>query len=289
MTRDRLQKSLQIGLTSAVLVGASAAAMAAPPFITGPGDPNYNTQFQGASASTFAGLGFSVGAGPGQLHVSTGTFTDPAGLIFGTALGNGNLNASGVTTGLLNYAYSLTATNPASVNARDYQWGQNTGTNGTTNTAQDTPWNGSIFDLGGQANQAVVFPVIDHGPLPQEALEYTVYLSNSPNSTNLADWHLARLSEVYLQGWQPDNVALADGFTTVWTLPSPTDTFRYVSVQAIGSQALRPLFGDEDEIDAVAGLTAEGGGVGMVPEPQTYALMLAGLGLVGLMARRRKS
>ncbi len=94
-----------------------------------------------------------------------------------------------------------------------------------------------------------------------------------------------------MQGWQPDSVSLADGFTTVWTLASPTDTFRYVSVQGIGSQALQPLFGNEDEIDAVAGLTAQGTGVGIppVPEPETYALMLAGLGLLGLIARRRKS
>ena len=290
MSRDRLPKSIQAGLASVVLLGVSAGAMADPPFITGPADPNYNTKFQGASAATFAGLGFSVGTGAGQLHVSTGTFTDPSGLIFGTALGNGNLNASGVTTGLLNYGYSITATSTASVNARDYKWGQNTGTNTTTNAAQDMPWKGTIFDLGGQANKTVVFPVIDHTPLPQEALEYTVYLGDSPNSTNLADWHLATLSEVYLQGWQPDNIALSDGFTTVWTLASPTDTFRYVSVQALGSQALRPLFGDEDEIDAVAGLTAQGGGVGSVPgvpEPQTYAMMLVGLGLLGLVARRR--
>ena len=29
--------------------------------------------------------------------------------------------------------------------------------------------------------------------------------------------------------------------------------------------------------------------VGVVPEPETYALMLAGLGLIGFMARRKKS
>lgn len=290
MALIRIGKSLGTGIAAIGLLGSGAAAWADPPFITGSTDPNYMTLFQGASASTFAGLGFSVGNAPGQLHVSINTFTDPAGLVFGTPLGTGNLTASGQTTGLLNYAYSVTATTPASLSSRDYAWGQNYGTNAGTNPALDTPWNGSVFDLGGQANKAVVFPVIDHGPLPNEALEYTVYLGNSPTSTNLADWHLATLSEVYMQGWQPDNIALADGFTTVWTLASPTDTFRYVSVQGVGSQALHPIFDTEDEIDAVAGLTAQGGGVGIppVPEPETYALMLAGLAALGVGARRRK-
>lgn len=275
---------------AATLLFSSATALADPPFISGSGDPNYATPFQGASASTFATtFGFTVGPGLGQLHVSIGTWTDPAGLIFGTALGTGNLAASGITTGLLNYGYSITATSPSSVNARDYAWGQNYGTNTSLDPALDTPWGGTIFDLGGPANKAVVFPVIDHGPLPNEALEYTVYLTDDPNSHSLADWHLATLSEVYLQGWQADSTSLADGFTTVWTLASPSDTFRYVAVQGVGSQALRPLSDIEDEIDAVAGLSASGGSVNMpIPEPETYALMLAGLGLVTVAARRRR-
>jgi hypothetical protein len=99
---------------------------------------------------------------------------------------------------------------------------------------------GTIWNLGGQANQAAVFPIVDHGPLPEEAVEYTVYLTNTPGSTNLADWHLALLDQVYLQGWEADSTALADGFTTVWKLAGGA-TFQYVSVQAIGSQAIRSL------------------------------------------------
>lgn len=289
MTTVPIRKSIQIGIAIALL-SAGTIVKADGPFISGSADPNYGTLFQGASASTFATLGFSVGAGAGQLHISIGTWTDPSGLIFGAAQGTGNLSASGQTTNLLTAAYTITATSPLSVNARDYAWGQNYGTNSTIIPGNDTPWNGTIFDLGGPANKAVVFPVIDHDPLPSEALEYTVYLTDKPNSTSLADWHLATLAEVYLQGWQADTTSLADGYTTVWTLASPSDTFRYVSVQGVGSQALRPLFDTEDEIDAVAGLTSQGGGVGTVPsipEPETYALMLAGLGFAGFARRRR--
>lgn len=117
---------------------------------------------------------------------------------------------------------------------------------------------GNIWDLGAPSNQVAVFPIIDHGPLPQEAIEYTAYLSNNPNASATGtdgntDWVLATLDRVYLEGW---NAAwIADGFTTVWRLPGG-QTFRYVNVVSGGPGAIHR--DGDDEIDTVIGLTAEG-------------------------------
>lgn len=270
-------------IASAVLF-SPLTAMAS--LVTGPGDPNFSTSYQGASAATFAALGFTVGTGSNDLKVDTGTFVDPAGLVFGTALSNAGGGVTGVTPNPITYGYGITSEGLAAANARDYHWLQNYGVNGTTDPALDKPWIGTIWDLGGQANQAVVFPIIDHGPLPQEAVEYTVYLGNDPTSTSLSDWTLATLDTIYLQGWQPDSVAIADGFTTVWKLPG-NQTFRYVSVQGVGSQALHPIFGYENEIDAVAGLTVSGTGVA-VPEPASWILVLTLIGVVSFPVLGRR-
>lgn len=117
---------------------------------------------------------------------------------------------------------------------------------------------GNVWDLGAPSNQAAVFPIVDHGPLPQEAIEYTAYLSNNPNATVIGsdgntEWVLAQLDKVYLEGWISSWIA--DGFTTVWRLPGG-QAFRYVNVVAGGPGA---LYNDgDDEIDTVIGLTSGG-------------------------------
>ncbi len=117
---------------------------------------------------------------------------------------------------------------------------------------------GNVWDLGGQSNQVAVFPIVDHGPLPQEAIEYTVYLSNDPNATvegpdGNTQWVYAALDKVYLEGWI--STWVADGFTTVWRLPG-AQTFRYVNVVSGGRGAIHR--DGDDEIDTVIGLTTGG-------------------------------
>ena len=98
-------------------------------------------------------------------------------------------------------------------NAIDNLWFQTDGVVGQT-----------VFDLGGQAQKAAVFNSIDHGPLPQEAIESTVYLSN-----DLSTWTQAIVERVWLEGFMPNTGILWDGF--VYAVGTGTSqTFRYASV-----------------------------------------------------------
>lgn len=145
------------------------------------------------------------------------------------------------------------------------------------------PSAGIVWDLGGQANQAVVFVQVDHGPIPGEVLENSAWLSNDPNAAD-AGWTQATLERIYLEGWSPTLSHIADGFAVVYKLPG-NQTFRYVSVTHGGPGAL--LRDGDNEIDAVGGLSAGGGGLN-VPEP-TSIVVFGVLGLVGLGLARRRS
>lgn len=182
-------------------------------------------------------------------------------------------------------------------NSLDWYWTQVLRTRDTAGTLVDDgeagfyePTRGRVYDLGGEANRVVLFPITDHAPLPCEAFEYTVWLSNDPDSTVTATpeapdpraWNPARLIRAYTQGWTRNAAAtgvaeagradlatwlrdnsggeaVADALATVWALPCGL-SFRYVSIQAGNNGNPGPecaFHSQDDELDAVAGLNED--------------------------------
>ncbi|GAB4110962.1 MAG: hypothetical protein OHK0013_46890 [Sandaracinaceae bacterium] len=181
-------------------------------------------------------------------------------------------------------------------NSLDWYWTQVLRTNPDGSTVADgapgnyEPTRGRIYDLGGEANRVVLFPITDHPPLPCEAFEYTVWLSNDPMATRTASpdapdplaWNPARLIRTYTQGWTRNPAArgvadrdradlatylrdtsrgdaVADALATVWALPCGL-SFRYVSIQAGNNGNPGPecvFHSADDELDAVAGLNED--------------------------------
>ncbi len=181
-------------------------------------------------------------------------------------------------------------------NSLDWYWTQVVRTDDSgTGVADGTggfyyPWRGRLMDLGGEANRVVLFPITDHAPLPCEAFEYTVWLSNNPDATEMAPesapdaskWNPARLIRAFTQGWTRNATAsgageagrgdlathlrdnsggeaVADALATVWALPCGI-TFRYIAIQGGNNGNPGPecvYDSSEDELDAVAGLNED--------------------------------
>lgn len=283
---DRLTRSKQTALGAALAL--VFAGQAGAQCLTTPGTTVGNPTF-GATVQTFINLGITPGAAPGipgTACIEDGLWTDPAGFVFGTYVGGAEGAGFGFNPAVLGqYNGATLGSVGANANARDFYWVQDVGGPGSYGgVAGNSPSNGIIWDLGGQANQLAVFVFVDHLPVPGEVLENTAWLSNNPAAPD-AGWTQATLTHVYGAGWSPDpNVA--DGFVAVYQLPGGA-TFRYASVTWGGPGAIHR--DGDNEIDAVGGLTVSGGGVGStVPEPVTSTLVGLGVVAIGFVRHRRR-
>ena len=239
-------------------------------------DPNDPRSWQGATVGTFATLYYgSDTLANRQLVIDNkllddGIF-DPTGYIAASLLsgGGGCLGTSLDSTGTGSYAYACDGVSvSANANTIDNLWFQSNSTVGAT-----------VFDLGFDATKAAIFPAIDHGPIPQESIESTVYLSN-----DLSVWTEAQVERVWLEGFQPNLGILWDGF--VYAVGTGTsDTFRYASIINGGPGALQ--HDGDDEINGLMGLKGDFTQPSTVPEPST--MFLLGSGILGALTRRRRS
>lgn len=276
MTPTLGKSVIQIAITAVVSLTSSGAFAAVA--LTNPSDPVGNPAF-GATVQTFINLGITPGDGTGgTTYIENGLWTNPANFTLGTYVKGAEGWGFGYDPTTLG-AYNGAGSAAANANALDYYWVQDTSPNVAPGGASGSgPSNGIIWDLGGQSNQLAVFVFVDHGPVPEEVLENTAWLSNDPNAAD-GGWTQASLVHVYGAGWAADP-DIADGFVAVYQLPGG-GTFQYASVTWGGPGAVQR--DGDNEIDAVGGLTFEGGGVGGVPEPASLivwgVLLLLGSGI----------
>lgn len=268
-----------------LLCGFSTISHAA--LVVNPDDPR---SWQSATVGTFAGLFYG-----------SNTLANRQQVVDNQLLDDGNFNVGGYTQGALiqyngvdvlanplfgGYGTSLDQPNSADGNDGTYNYiccggiGAKVGGDSidehwiqTNNTI-----GASIWDLGFQATKAAVFNTIDHTPLPQEAIESTVYLSNDK-----VNWTQAVTERVWLEGIYSDTSVQWDGF--VYAVGTGTNTtFRYASVIWGGPGALQS--DGDNEINGIMGLQGNFTGV---PEPGTLLLLGSGLAALGYLVRRRRS
>ncbi len=267
-------KHLTLACLGLTLAQAASAALVT--------DANDARNWQGATVGTFAQLYYgSNTAANRQLVVDNKLLDDsifnPAGYVASTLITSvGAYSGQGAgtstdLTGVGGYAYTCcgaAASRFTAANAIDNLWMQTSGVIGET-----------VWDLGFQATKAAVFNTIDHGPLPGEAIESTVYLSNDK-----VNWVQGVVERVWLEGFMSNTGIVWDGF--VYAVGTGTaNTFRYASIIHGGPGAL--IADGDNEINGILGTRADFTPPPRLPEPGSLALVA--LAALALRVVRRKA
>lgn len=132
------------------------------------------------------------------------------------------------------------------------------------NVGDNWRWNFAL-----KTNTYMLFPAIDHTPLPNEALEATLWGSNDGGAT----WNLGTVVEVYELGWDPSSTAIVDDGATRWSFSVPVDII--TAVPELNQGSYHSNAGGDYEIDAITQTPAPG------------ALTLLGAGALVATRRRR--
>ena len=136
------------------------------------------------------------------------------------------------------------------------------------------PNGGNYIDLDGSTNTA---GVLSHSLSLTKGTQYTVSFDLAGNQRNSATEHVGVLLGTALHTYSLPEFAGWTHYSFTFT-PGHTGDF-LLSFADVNFNNRR------DHI----GMLLDNVNVNAVPEPETYAMMLAGLGLVSFMARRRKS
>ena len=262
------------GLGLAVL--GLAALVATDGFAASVTDPNDPRSWQGATVGTFAAL-----------YYGSNTLANRQQVINNNLLDDGTFNFAGSTPSTIITTDSGSAGTSIGVGPGDYNYVLG-GSPTAAGNAIDASWlqtssviGGTVWDLGAPATNAAVFNTIDHGPLPLEAIESTVYLSK----TGLAgSWVQAVTLKVWLEGYSTG--IDWDGF--VYAVGTGTnDTFRYATIIWGGPGGLQA--DGDNEINGILALDANLNTIPQgTPVPAALPLFATGLGALGLIAFRRK-
>ena len=206
-----MKKLVLAAIASAVLAQSAQASLVT--------DPDDVRMWQGANVGTFAELFYGsdnlvnrqsvidsqllddsnfdpTGYVQGTLKKYNGidVVANPSAGNYGSSLDQPNVNNGG-NQGTYNYTYTGVGA-AVGGNSIDNLWIQTDDVIGHT-----------VWDLGFQATKAAVFNTVDHGPLPGEAIESTVYLSN-----DMVNWVQAVTERVWLEGIYSDTSLVWDGF-----------------------------------------------------------------------------